>query len=109
MYRQYISEIGLSLEQDTPSTPKDGKYYLIVNGRILGSYNSQKRATEAYKKMREKLGYKSGVHSKALKTQTKTERKEVIQAEDMDRFFERYDRYWGSSHTFRKGGKLVNR
>lgn len=103
MYRQYISEIGLSLEQNTPSTPQDGKYYLILKGRILGSYNSQKRATEAYKKMREKLGYK------ALKTQTKTERKQVIQAEDMERFFERYNRYWGSSHTFRKGGKLANR
>lgn len=103
MYRQYISEIGLSLEQNTPSTPQDGKYYLILKDRILGSYNSQKRATEAYKKMREKLGYK------ALKTQTKTERKQVIQAEDMERFFERYNRYWGSSHTFRKGGKLANR
>jgi hypothetical protein len=103
MYRQYISEIDLSLEQDTPSTPHDGKYYLILKGKILGSYNSQKRATEAYKKIREKLGYK------ALKTQTKTERKELIQAEDMERFFERHDSYWGSSHTFRKGGKLANR
>ncbi|GFP21775.1 hypothetical protein HKBW3S43_01312 [Candidatus Hakubella thermalkaliphila] len=103
MYRQYISEIGLSLEQDTPSTPQDGKYYLILKGKILGSYNSQKRATEAYKKIREKLGYK------VLKTQTKAERKELIQVEDMDRFFERYNRYWGSSQSFRKGGKLVNR
>lgn len=103
MYRQYISEIGLSLEQDTPSTLQDGKYYLILNGEILGSYNSQKKATEAYKKIREELGYK------ALKAQTKSERKEVIQAENMDRFFERYDSYWGSSQSFRKGGKLVNR
>jgi hypothetical protein len=103
MYRQYISEIGLSLEQDTPSTPQDGKYYLILNGKILGSYNSQKRATEAYRKIREKLGYK------ALKAQTRTKRKELIQAENMDRFFERYDSYWGSSHGFRKGGKLANR
>ncbi len=103
MYRQYISEIGLSLEQDTPSTPQDGKYYLILNGETLGSYNSQKKATEAYKKIREELGYK------VVKAQSKNERREAIQAEDMDRFFERYDSYWGSSHGFRKGGKLANR
>ena len=58
MYKQEIREIGLSIEEGTARVPKDGKYYLIKDERILGSYRSLKKAQARYQEIVKETGYK---------------------------------------------------
>lgn len=55
MYREGIPAIGVSLEQGTEDVPDDGKYYIVIDGAIVASFSSEKRAQTEYRSRRDAL------------------------------------------------------
>lgn len=51
MYRQFNERAGISIEQGTGKVPDDGKYYVLQDGEIVGSFKSLKEAEETYRKL----------------------------------------------------------
>jgi len=49
VFKQIREDAGLSIEQDTSSVPNDGKYYVLHEGKVVGSYRSLKKAREKYR------------------------------------------------------------
>lgn len=92
----FIESIGLSLEKGTGDVPNDGRYYLVVDGEIIGSWKSEKEALKAYREKAKELGY-----------EPKTPRQKAdLEKEIAHKYFAAYDAYWDSAHKFRKkGGK----
>ncbi len=55
MFRQSLSNYGLSLEQDTENVPADGAYYVLLNGKPKGRYRSLKLAMKRYEELKATL------------------------------------------------------
>lgn len=55
MYRETIPALGLSLEQGTGDVPDDGRFHVVLDGSILASHSSEKRAREDYRARRDEL------------------------------------------------------
>jgi hypothetical protein len=51
MYRQLNERAGISIEKDTDKVPADGKYYVLRDGKIVGSFRILKQAEYLYKKL----------------------------------------------------------
>ncbi|MBA7509700.1 hypothetical protein ES705_01664 [subsurface metagenome] len=49
MFTQGIEKLNLYIKEGTPDVPNDRKYYVIKDGRIVGSYRSLERALSLYK------------------------------------------------------------
>lgn len=43
---------GISLERATENVPDDGRFHLLVNGKIIGSFRSEKQAQGCYQELR---------------------------------------------------------
>ena len=42
-YKHYIPKLNLSIERNTERVPNNGKYYIVFEGRIIGSSRSVKK------------------------------------------------------------------
>lgn len=51
VFRQAREDAKLSIEQDTGEVPSDGKYYVVLDGGIQGSYRSLKKAQQRYREI----------------------------------------------------------
>lgn len=93
-YRQYIPDLNLSIERYTEQTPNDGKYYVLQNGEVLGSFRSLKQAQEIFKKVVQESGYKPSPPKRSKTTS------ELM----TERYMEAKELYWADSHRYRGGG-----
>ena len=93
-YRQSIPDLSLSIERATDATPDDGKYYVIHEGRSVGSFRVLKRAQELFRQLVDESGYDPAPaeHAKTA-SQMMTER-----------YMEAKDLYWADSYKYRGGG-----
>ncbi len=94
-YRQYIPDIRLSIEKDTDAVPKDGKYYVLHEGKIEGTFRSIKQAQKLYRELVKKIGYTPS---------TKQEKRKSASELATDRYLEEKDFYWADSYKHRGGG-----
>ena len=99
-YRQSIPAIGLSLERGTADIPKDGYFYVLLNGEIKGRFRAMKQALALYKSLLEDSGYTPpGVDTKGDPAH-----------EAVERYMDELEAYWTDSHRHaRRGGKTMYR
>ena len=96
-YRQYVPGFNISIERNTGSLPKDGKYYLLRDGQIVNAFRSLKKAEVAFKEALAEAGYTPRPVEKQAKSATE---------EDLERYLDAKDVYWAESYKYRgKGGK----
>ena len=93
-YRQSIPDLGLSIERATDSTPDDGKFYVIHNGKTIGSFRVLKRAQQVFRQITEESGYKP----------TPSASGKTVSEMMTERYMEAKDRYWADSYKHRGGG-----
>lgn len=60
MYRESWPEKNLSLEEGTDSVPSDGRFHILLNGEVLGTYANMKKAQSAYGEKKRELGWTPG-------------------------------------------------
>lgn len=60
MYRQYIPQIGLSMERGTPAVPDDGKFHVLLNGEEIFASASEKKAAEEFRRHQTALAGQAG-------------------------------------------------
>ena len=53
VFRQTVPDIGLSVELGTESVPDDGKYHIVLDGRVLFTTASKAQAVREYTKLRD--------------------------------------------------------
>ncbi|MEA2575863.1 MAG: hypothetical protein QOH93_3161 [Chloroflexia bacterium] len=82
MFRQGIEALGLWIEQDTPRTPKSGRFYVFRHGRIVGDFSRKERrlALEKYNELRIAAGGRLATPSTARRL-TVGERESLIAGE----------------------------
>ena len=96
-YKQYIPDLGLSIEKNTENVPRDGKYYLLRGGQIVKAFRTLKKADVAFREMLAEDEYTP----KPVEKQAKSAAKQNI-----ERYFDAKTLYWTESHKYReKGGK----
>ena len=93
-YRQYIPNLGLSIKRHTEAAPSDGKYHVVKNGEILGSFRSLKQAQEMFKQCVQDSGYKPSLPQPS---------KPVSQIMT-EQYMEAKGLYWADSYKYRGGG-----
>lgn len=49
-YRQTNLKANVAIERGTPTVPNDGKYHLLVEGKLVSSHKTLKHAKDAYEK-----------------------------------------------------------
>jgi hypothetical protein len=100
-YKQGIRAIGLSLERATASVPKDGYFYVLLNGEIKGRFRAMRLALALYKSLLEESGYTPPLPG---------DRKADPAREAVERYMDELEAYWADSHTHaRRGGKTMYR
>lgn len=92
-YRQYVPGTGLSLERNTDTIPKDGWFYVMQNGEVIGRFKTLKHAQQEYVAIRETLIERSTLQESAERSTL-----------DMDNYFLDKELYWSNSHNYRRGG-----
>ncbi len=96
LYRQATPAIGLSLERATGRVPKDGFFYVLLDGEIKGRFRTKSKALSLYRALLEQSGHKpqpAQVSADAAR-------------ENVERYLDELESYWSDSHTHRKrGGK----
>jgi len=50
MFTQGMEKINLYIKEGTPDVPKDRKYHVIKDGKIIGSYKNLDKALTLYKR-----------------------------------------------------------
>ena len=96
-YRQTILGVELSIEKDTETVPKDGKFHVVKEGQVAGSFRSLKQAQELFKRLVAESGYT---------LQKPPEQGKSAAEMSIDRFMDAKDRYWAESFRYRsRGGK----
>lgn len=96
-YRHYIPELGLSIEKNTTSVPKDGKYYLVRDGQIVKAFRALRNAEVAFREALAEAGYTPRPVDKQAKSAVE---------QSMERYMDAKDLYWAESYKYRgKGGK----
>lgn len=99
-YRQSIPAIGLSLEKSTEQVPKDGYFYVLLNGEIKGRFRAKDGALATYRALLEESGYKPP----PVEASTDASR------ETVERYLDDLEAYWLDSHRHkRRGGKAMYR
>ena len=94
LYRQYIPDLDLSIERYTEAVPSDGKYHVLRNGEIFGSFRYLKQAQDAFRKLVQESGFKPNPsRSKGSASQTMT-----------DQYLETKELYWADSYKHRPRG-----
>jgi len=100
-YRQSIPAIGLSLERSTADIPKDGYFYVLLNGTVKGRFRAMKQALALYKSLLEESGYTPPLSG---------DRKADPAREAVERYMDDLEAYWTDSHRHaRRGGKTMYR
>jgi hypothetical protein len=51
MFRQEVPDIGLSVEQGTSSVPDDGRFHVVVDGRVVFSSKMRSAALTRYRRL----------------------------------------------------------
>jgi hypothetical protein len=64
MLKQSLPELGLSLEQGTPSVPDDGRFHVVLATVIVFSSISKSKALSEYRRRRDRLLQESGQPSR---------------------------------------------
>ena len=96
-YRQYVPGFDISIEKNTTSVPRDGKYYLVRDGQVVKAFRSLKQADAAFKEALAEAGYRPRPVEKQAKSTAE---------QDIERYLDAKDLYWGESYKYRsKGGK----
>jgi hypothetical protein len=76
-YRQVFPSAKLSLERATDNVPKDGRFHVILNGTVVGSYRSLKSAQTKYQKLRTEYLAEHPINKEAQKVDVR----DVLQRE----------------------------
>ena len=96
LYRQAIPAIGLSLERATDRVPKDGFFYVLLDGEIKGRFRTKSKALSLYRALLKQSGHKP----QPVQVSVDAAR------ENVERYLDELESYWSDSHTHRKrGGK----
>ena len=96
LYRQAILAIGLSLERATDRVPKDGFFYVLLDGEIKGRFRTKSKALSLYRALLEQSGHKP----QPVQVSVDSTR------ENVERYLDELESYWSDSHTHRRrGGK----
>ena len=96
-YKQYIPDLGLSIEKNTENVPQYGKYYLLREGQIVRAFRTLKKAEAAFRETLAEVGYAPKPAEKQAKSAAE---------QNLERYLDAKDRYWAESHKYRgKGGK----
>jgi hypothetical protein len=100
-YRQSISAIGLSLERGTADVPKDGHFYVLLNGVVKGRFRTMRQALALYKSLLKESGYTPPPPG---------DKKADPAREAVERYMDELESYWADSHKHaRSGGKTMYR
>ena len=94
-YRQVIPDIQLSIEKDTDAVPQDGKYYVVREGKIRGTFRWIKPAQKLFNDLVKESGYTPS---------TKSAKKKSASELATDSYLEAKDFYWADSYKHRGGG-----
>lgn len=94
-YRQIIPDISLSIEKETDNVPNDGKFYVIKDGNVKGSFRSLKQAQEMFNDL-----VKESRYTPRVKPSHKKSSSELA----TERFLEAKDFYWADSYKYKGGG-----
>jgi len=96
LYRQATPAIGLSLERATDRVPKDGFFYVLLDGEIKGRFRTKSKALSLYRALLAQSGHKP----QPVQISVNAAR------ENVERYLDELESYWSDSHTHRKrGGK----
>jgi len=52
-FRQSFPAAGVSLERGTENVPDDGRFHLVVDGKVAESFRSEKQAQQRYQELRQ--------------------------------------------------------
>lgn len=94
LYRQSIPDLNLSIERYTDQVPDDGKYHVLRDNEVLGSFRALKQAQELFRKIVQESGYKPNTEDTG----------KTISQVMTDRFLASKDLYWADSYKYRGGG-----
>lgn len=94
-YKHYLPALRLSVERSTGNVPNDGRFHVVYNGHIVGSYRSVKKAEEKFRQLIDDLGYSP---------EPIIVKKRSTAQENIDRYLEAKDMYWAESHKYKGGG-----
>ena len=103
MFKTYYRGAPALLEQGTKSVPDDGKYYLLLDGQIVNSFRSLKKAKEAYQQLLADIGFEPEANGAG------EDGEEIRRRERQAVDYYRVSDYWDEAHYHRRGGKLRNR
>jgi hypothetical protein len=103
MLKTYYRGSPVSLEQGTESVPDDGKYYLLLNGQIVDSFRSLKKAKEAYRQLLADVDFEPKTK------EAEVDGEEIRRRERLAVDYYRVSDYWHEAYYHRSGGKLRNR
>jgi hypothetical protein len=92
----------VSLERKTENVPHDGKFHIVVSGRIVRSVRSQKVALQAYREAIRATGKEPPSRENAGTVGAS----QILQAEENQRQFHLSAIYWAVSHDYSRPEKL---
>jgi hypothetical protein len=90
----------VSLERDTENVPHDGRFHVLVGGKIVNSLRSRKAALQAYKEAIRATG------KTPPPKDDESSPSQMLQAEENQRQFYLSAMYWATSHDYSKPEKL---
>jgi len=90
----------VSLERDTENVPRDGKFHILVGGKIVTSLRTHKAALLAY---REAVAATGKIPPPRDHESSPSQ---VLKAEEDQRQFYASAMYWATSHNYSKPDKL---
>ena len=96
---------GVSVECATENVPDDGRFHVLVDGRIVQSIKSRAAAMRAYKEAILASGKGPPPRDEAERPSAY----DMARAEDLDADFHRSVMYWNNSRAHARGGKLKHR
>lgn len=86
----------VSLERETENVPHDGRFHVLVSGKIVKSLRSQKGALQAYKEAIKATG------KTPPPKENESSSAQALQAEENQRQFYLSATYWAVSHDYSK-------
>ncbi len=96
-FKLALPDAGLSIEQNTENVPNDGRFHVILNGNVVASYPSLKRARDRFQQLKEETGYRPP---------GRRDGEDLANREHIERVLDAATSYWDSSHKFRgRGGR----
>lgn len=99
VFRLQASGTEISVQRYTSDVPSDGKYYLVNNGKIAGSYKTKTAAVTAFRKLLKEMAYEPPDKPEPVSNEDLLRE----QREDVEHY--RSLMYWSRSHEYRDGGK----